>query len=255
MNCAINTSSLNIGYGKNVILKNIDIKLEYGTTAALIGCNGVGKSTLLKTLTGELQPIGGNVSIDGTSISSLTKKQLALKMAIVTTQMLQTGGLRVREVVGMGRHPHSGIFAHLSSTDLQIIEDAMQSVDILFKADSYMADLSDGERQKAMIARALAQDTPIIVLDEPLSFLDPASRIEIITLLKTQSQKRNKAIVFSTHDVAQAVRMADNIILITASGEIHQNTPAQIIASGQINNLFSKKRVIFDIIQNDFVPL
>lgn len=217
-----------------------------------MGQNGAGKSTLIKTITGEIPPLKGEIRIEGKSLHDYTRKQLARKIALVTTDPVQAGGLTVRELVGLGRQPHTGFFGRLSDDDNNAVADAMRQVGISHKADDYIANLSDGERQKALIARALAQDTDIIILDEPFSFLDVASRVEILALLIDSARKKKISILFSSHDVAQALRMADKIILFS-NDRIITESPEKLIKSGEINNLFTDRNVTFDPIQNDFI--
>ena len=179
MKALLATHSLSIGYKHTTILKDINISIFPAEVVSLLGSNGIGKSTLLKSLTGEIDAISGSVEIDNTPLKNLSNKALSQLIAIVTTERVQAGGLKVEELVSLGRHPHTGFFGKLSQKDKQIAMEAMQSVGIYHKKDSFTSELSDGERQKMMIARAIAQQTPIIILDEPFSFLDTASRIEI----------------------------------------------------------------------------
>jgi iron complex transport system ATP-binding protein len=249
----LSVSNLAVGYGKKVILSDLNLSLVAGEVVALIGRNGAGKSTLLKAITGELPPISGDVEVDGTDIKQYSRKRLAKHIAIVTTERMMAGGMRVEEIVAMGRHPHIGLFGILSKEDKQIVHDAMVAVDILYKRDTYFAELSDGERQKCMIARALAQQSPIIILDEPFSFLDPAARIEIMSLLKSIAREKNAAILLSSHDVAQAARMADKIWLLGADKSIIADTPDTLMRNNLMDKMFNKKNIVFDVTQHDFV--
>lgn len=250
---SLQTNDLTIGYKDTVIASGLDITLFPGKVTAMLGENGAGKSTLIKTLTGEIKPLGGSIEICGKPLESYTPASLAKTIAIVTTGDIQAGGLRVKELVGLGRQPHTDFFGRLSAYDKRIVEEAMQSVGISHKADSYVATLSDGERQKALIARAIAQQTPLILLDEPFSFLDVASRVEILSLLIGSARENGTTILFSSHDVAQALRMADDILLFTPESGVTQASPLQLISSGRIKDLFPDRDVIFDSTQNDFV--
>lgn len=250
---AIKVENLCIGYGGKPILEKVNLELRKGEVVALLGANGTGKSTLIRSLSRELKALEGKIFIEGRDIRDFTQKQLAETMAIVTTDRTMASGMRVHEIVEMGRHPHNGIFARISASDREIVDNAMKIVGIDYKRNSYFAELSDGERQKTMIARAIVQQSDIILLDEPFSFLDPSARIEIMDVLKQIARRRNTAIMLSSHDVAQAVRMADRLFLLTLDKKIVGGTACDLIENGTINHLFKSKMVIFDRTQNDFV--
>lgn len=250
---AIKTLGLGIGYKKIPIIEGLNLELRKSTLTSLTGSNGIGKSTLLKTMTGELRPIAGEVFLYGKNIRDYSRKELSRMMAIVTTSPILAGGLTVREIVEMGRHPHTGMFGFLSDDDRRIVDKAMEFVGITHKERSFAASLSDGERQKTMIARAIAQDTPIIVLDEPFSYLDVAARIEILDLLGDLAHKEKKTILFSTHDVSQALRMSDRIWLVAKDRTLTDTTPAEAIKKGLLDNLFDSKKVVFSSDETDFV--
>lgn len=247
----LETRDLTIGYRRRPLVDDLSFTLNRGELTALIGRNGVGKSTLLRTLTGELPPVRGEVLLGGKPLRSWTRRQMASLVAIVTTDPVQAGALTVRELVSLGRDPHTGITGRLSADDRRIIDKAMSDTGIDYKADDYIACLSDGERQKALIARALAQDTPLVVLDEPFSFLDVSARVEILGLL-TALCREGKSIVYSSHDVSQALRMADRIWMLTPQREFVSGTPRELIDSGNIGRLFDTPGVKFDPSQNDF---
>lgn len=250
---ALRTEHLAVGYKGTALLKDLDLQLRYGEVVALVGQNGVGKSTLLRTLTGEQKPIAGEIYIEGQLLTVLSRRELARKIAVVTTDRDVAGGLLAREIVYMGRHPHTDLLSRFSETDHNAVEDAMRLTGIVHKSSSRYDELSDGERQKVMIARALAQQTPVIILDEPFSFLDTAARVEILDLLKRLAAERNTAILFSSHDVAQALRMTDYMWLLTPQRELLRGTPQQLIANKGIERLFPGNVVHFDAVQNDFV--
>lgn len=253
MDTLLTTQNLSVGYKNHTILSNINISIGKGEVISLLGANGIGKSTLLKTLIGELPPISGNIFVNEKDISSISQKSLSKLIAIVTTDKVQVGGLKVHELVKLGRHPHTGFFGKLSDIDIEVAQKAMKAVGIAHKKNSFLSELSDGERQKAMIARAIAQQTPLIILDEPFSFLDTASRIEILSLLKQISRQNQVGILLSSHDVSQAMRMSDRIILIDKNRQIFYGTPTQVVESSVIQNLFANDKIIYDSIQSDFV--
>lgn len=248
----LKTINLTVGYN-SPLLPPIDVEVNSGEVIALLGMNGIGKSTLLKTLTAELKPISGEVEICGQKLESYSRKRLASRIAIVTTDRISAGGLTVEEIVSLGRQPHTGWFGHLSGKDKSIVDEAINAVGIVHKKGEYFSRLSDGEKQKTMIARTLAQEAPLIILDEPFSFLDTASRIEILSLLKRLASEKGVGVVFSSHDVAQAVRMADKIWLADANGGFTHDSPENIVKTNSIGRMFNNRNVIFDSLQNDFI--
>ena len=212
---------LGIGYrnGKSIttVHKGLDFRLRCGELTCLLGANGAGKSTLLRTLAAAQPPLDGELTLLGKPISGYSERERSRTIGVVLTDKTQTGGLTVYELVALGRQPHTGFFGRLHHTDKEIIEHALYAVGILNKARRYMAELSDGERQKAMIAKALVQECPLILLDEPTAFLDVVSRIEIMTLLHRLAAEEKKAILLSTHDIEQALVLSDRLWLLTRS--------------------------------------
>lgn len=254
-NKAITLTDVTIGYGSKIIASHISASLNYGQVCALIGCNGSGKSTLLRSITAQIPTVSGNIYMAGKNIHKIGRKEMAQVASIVTTEQISGQDLTVADVVGMGRYLHTGLIRHFSSNDTRIVNQAMKQAGIFHKKNALMAHISDGERQKTMIARALAQESKIIILDEPFSFLDPAARIEILNLLITLARTENKAVLLSTHDVAQALRMLQQIWLLLPNQQFMQGTPKELIDKGIIDNVFENKSVKFDKNQNDFVIL
>lgn len=249
----IEAQELSIGYNGKTVADSLSVQLRAGELVALLGKNGIGKSTLIRTLCGELPPLKGSVNIRGVSLDRIPRKRLARELAIVTTESLQAGALKVREIVGLGRQPYTGMFGRLNGDDEEFVIQSMENTGIAYKADAYFAELSDGEKQKTMLARALAQDTDIIILDEPFSFLDVASRVEILALLRQLAHDRGKGILFSSHDVSQSLRMSDRVMLFTHDRELISGTPADLIGSEAVSRLFDVRNVVFSKDQYDFV--
>ena len=244
---------LSVGYGRRTVVEDATTSVGGSQVIALVGANGCGKSTLLKTISGELRPVAGSVMIGGRNLSEMSGRELASKVAIVTSGAEAAGGgLRVRQLVSLGRQPYTGFFGKLSASDTRIINEAMEATGISGKQDAYVATLSDGERQKAMISRAIAQQTPFLLLDEPFSFLDPAARIEIFAMLGRLASAEGKLIVLSTHDIAQALRMVGRLWTI-ADGRFLSLTPREIIGTGTINRLYPGRDVTFDPEAGDFL--
>jgi len=246
----LSTQHLSVGYrnGKQTItlLHDLNLTLQQGQLVAMLGQNGAGKSTLLRTLTCDLPPIEGSIAIQNTDIAQLKPRERARLLSLVSTERIQAGALTVTELVGLGRQPHTGFLGRLNHEDRQIIDQAMTDAGIAHKANSYVADLSDGERQKAMIAKALAQQTPIIILDEPTAFLDVASRIETMRLLQTLAHDQDKTILLSSHDVSQSLMLADALWLITSQREVLTGTPQSLIDEGAMNCLFDNPAIHFN---------
>jgi len=244
------THDLAVGYrnGKNTVtlLQGLNLKLEKGKLVALLGQNGAGKSTLLRALTCDERPLEGSIEIDGQNLLEMSQKNRSRLIGLVSTERIQAGALTVRELVGLGRQPHTGFMGRLDDEDRKIVQQAMEDSGIVNKADEYMASLSDGERQKAMIAKALAQQTPIIILDEPTAFLDVASRIETMRLLRTLAHDRGKAVLLSSHDISQSLMLADELWLITTDRQVITGDTRTLVDSGAMDRLFTNRSIHFN---------
>lgn len=252
----LNAKDLTVGYRKgnstSPVISGLNLSLCRGKLVALIGANGIGKSTLLRTLVGNQPPLEGEVSISGIRIGEISRKDLSLLLGIVNTERTQAGALTVREVVSLGRQPYTGFLGILSKNDKSIVEKAMQDAGILHKASSFLAELSDGERQKVMIAKALAQCTPIIILDEPTAFLDVASRMETMLLLHNLAHKQNKAVLLSSHDLSQSMMLADELWVVTNDRKIISGNTEDVVLSGAMDSIFASSIISFDLLQGDF---
>ncbi len=249
-NAILTTHDLAVGYrnGKQqvTLLSGLDLVMEKGKLVALLGQNGAGKSTLLRALTCDERPLIGAIEVNGKDLLTMSQKDRSRLIGLVSTERIQAGALTVRELVGLGRQPHTGFLGRLDDEDRAIIQQAMTDSGIISKADEYMASLSDGERQKAMIARALAQQTPIIILDEPTAFLDVASRIETMRLLQTLAHERGKAVLLSSHDISQSLMLADELWLITTDRQVLTGNPSKLVAEGAMDRLFENRSIHFN---------
>lgn len=224
----ISLSHLSVGYtASQALISDVNVELQSGQLHCLIGRNGIGKSTLLKTLTGFLPKLSGNLLLDGQGIETFTQQALARKISIVLTQKPDVLNLTVAEVIGLGRSPYTGFFGKLRVRDCAVVDDAIRSVGIEPLRHRMIQTLSDGERQKVMIAKALAQETPIILLDEPTAFLDFPSKAETFQLLRSMTHEKDKLIVLSTHDLELAVRFAD-CLLEVEEGSLHTVTATEV---------------------------
>jgi iron complex transport system ATP-binding protein len=209
---------LTVGYGKGknrkIVHSGLSLDLRQGSLTCLLGPNGAGKSTLLRTLGGTQAPLSGTIELAGRPLAHYSRRELSKLIGLVLTERATTDALTVEELVGLGRHPHTGFFGRLDATDHAVVAEAMELTGIIAKRRSYIGELSDGERQKAMIAKALAQAAPVIILDEPTSFLDVTSRIEIMHLLRRVAIEQHKAVLLSTHDLEQALLLSDRLWLL-----------------------------------------
>lgn len=215
----ITLSHLSVGYKVgHAVVSDINLALQSGKLASLIGANGVGKSTLLKTLTGFLPKLEGSLLLDGKDISEFSQRALARQISIVLTQKPDVQNLTVEEIVGLGRSPYTGFFGKLHANDQQIVDESITAVGIEKLKNRMIQTLSDGERQKVMIAKALAQQTPVIFLDEPTAFLDFSSKVETFQLLQRMAHEMGKLVLLSTHDLELAVRFSDTLLQVNGDG-------------------------------------
>lgn len=246
----LRAENLRIGYllGKKEIkvCDGMNFELKRGELVALLGPNGAGKSTLLRTLSSSLQPLSGNVLYSGRLLKNISQRDLSRKISVVLTDHTQAGGLTVSELVSLGRQPYTGFFGRLKARDLRLVDEAINSVGLSFKSNSYMAELSDGERQKAMIAKALVQETDVLLLDEPAAFLDVASKLELMALLRQIAVERNCAVLFSSHDVEQALTLSDRLWLMGRDGLLCGGTEDMVL-QGHLSDLFRSDNVRFDL--------
>ena len=251
--------NLTIGYGqgkkRNPVHRHLNFSLKKGELTCLLGEIGSGKSTLLRTLSGTQAPLEGELLLQGKPLSSYSERARSRQIGIVLTDRTQAGGLTVEEVVGLGRQPHTGFFGQLTSHDRRLIQEAMEATGIIHKAKRYTAELSDGERQKAMIAKALVQECPLILLDEPTAFLDVVSRIEIMTLLHRLAVEQQKAILLSTHDIEQALVLADRLWLLSAKEGLQTGMTEDMVLSGKMDTLFPGRNILFDLMHGGYAPV
>lgn len=211
---AITTNRLTVGYRGHRVVEDISLSLPSGRLVCLLGPNGAGKSTLLRTLCGFQPPIEGRVTISGSDITTMNAAEVARLVSVVLTDRPLTPSLTTAEMVGMGRAPYTGFWGRLSDDDRRLVSEAMQTVGIDSLATRRMGQLSDGERQKVMIAKALAQHTPVIVLDEPTAFLDYPSKVAVMKTLARLAHNEGKTILMSTHDLELAAQLGDELMEI-----------------------------------------
>lgn len=227
----ISLSQLSVGYTlSHPVISDINLELRSGQLACLIGENGIGKSTLLKTLTGFLPKLKGSLLLGNRDIESFSQRELARQVSIVLTQKPDVQNLTIEEIIGLGRSPYTGFFGRLRAEDRKVVDDAITTMGIEKLRGRMIQTLSDGERQKVMIAKALAQETSIILLDEPTAFLDFPSKAETFQSLQRMAHERDKLILLSTHDLELAVRFADSLFEVK-SGRLQAVSATEVKAS------------------------
>lgn len=239
--------NLSIGYATHSpIIENINFDIQQGKLVTILGRNGTGKTTLLKTITGFLKPINGNVLIENEDIAKLKTTALALKMSIVNTERIRMNYFSVYDFLALGRFPYTNIIGQLKEGDKQIINDVIDWLGIKHLYKKHLNQLSDGELQKILIARALVQDTPMILLDEPTTHLDLVNRFQIFKLLQRLCHQLKKTIILSTHEVELALDLADKIILIDKKEGLKAANTQDFIENDWISNAFQQEGVVFD---------
>jgi iron complex transport system ATP-binding protein len=255
-NNILHTIHLGIGYSHKKEIKpiasNVNLSLQKGKLIALIGANGIGKSTLLRTLTGIQKPLSGSVILQDRNLSSYNALQLAQAMSLVLTEKLPPSNLTVFELVALGRQPYTNWIGKLSEDDLQKINEAINLTQIRHLCDKKHYETSDGELQKVLVARALAQDTPLIILDEPTTHLDLLHKVSLFRLLKKLTQETGVCILFSTHDIDMAIQLSDEMIVMTP-GNIIQDRPKNLISNGVLDTLFRDENLFFDTEKGKFI--
>lgn len=252
----IKLCGLSTGYrvknGNKIVASDISTEILGGELTCLLGANGAGKSTLLRTLSGFIPPVSGDILINGRSLGSYTSAEMSRILSVVLTERCEIRNMSVEELVGMGRSPYTGFWGRLSKTDMEIVSQSLSMVGILELRHRMVHTLSDGERQKVMIAKALTQQTPIIFLDEPTAFLDYPSKVEIMQLLHGISRETGKTIFLSTHDLELALQIADRLWLMDRNNGVVSGTPEDLSMDGTLGSFFSHKDITFDIEQGLF---
>lgn len=246
MESTVVINGLTIGYGKKVVANNINASIQKGELTCLLGANGVGKSTLLKTLSGFLGKLDGNISIMGKEMETYSPKELSTTLGVVLTDKCEVRNMSVREIVGMGRSPYTSFWGALSKEDYKIVDQAIEMIGITHLSGRMVHTLSDGERQKAMIAKSLAQQTPIIILDEPTAFLDFPSKVEIMQLLHKLTRQAGKTVFLSTHDMELALQIADKVWIMDKKCGFAIGTPEDLAINGALSEFFTRKGIAFD---------
>lgn len=252
----LSTSNLSIGYKTKsstiIIGKNLNVNLREGKLIALIGANGIGKSTLLRTITGIQKPISGTVLLNEKNIHELNSLTLAQNLSVVLTEKLPPSNLTVWELIALGRQPYTNWIGKLTPKDISKVNEAIELTQIGHLKSKMHYEISDGQLQIVLIARALAQDTPLIILDEPTTHLDLLHKVLLFKLLKKLTQETGKCILFSTHDIDLAIQLSDEMIIMTPETVV-QDQPCNLILKGSFNSLFQDEHIVFDSEKGKFV--
>ncbi|MDR1809092.1 MAG: ABC transporter ATP-binding protein [Prevotella sp.] len=257
----LSAQHISIGYAASSYRKGVKLyddlsfDLDAGELTCLLGANGAGKSTLLKTLSAMQPPLSGHIFLHGKSLSKYSESELSRELGVVLTDRTSVGGLTVTQLVALGRYPYTGFFGRLSKNDHAVVEKAMSDVGVAHKAQAYMAELSDGERQKAMIAKTLAQECPVILLDEPTAFLDIASRIEMLELLHQLTAVQGKTILLSTHDVETALLFADRLWLLSRGQGLECGATEDMLFGNSMALFLERENITFDRRTGSFRPV
>ncbi len=247
----LDVKDLEIGYGSprtgfHVVARDLSMRLHPGELVCLVGPNGAGKSTLMRTLAGMQPALAGEVLLDGVNIHRLSSRERARRMSVVLTDTVTAGLLDVEAVVGLGRYPHTGWSGRLGEEDRRVVRWAIEAVGIEDFLRRPISELSDGERQKVMIARALAQEPRVMVLDEITAFLDLPRRVQMMQLLRNLARSSNRAILLSTHDLDLALRSADSIWLMSRDEPLAIGSPEDLVLRGDFESVFVREGVDFD---------
>lgn len=241
---------LEIGYKQKKtnlsVCKHLNAEIVAGEMVCLLGANGAGKSTLIRTISGFQPALSGQATLQQRNLFTLHAKEMALLAAVVLTERVDVPHATVEELVSLGRAPFTGYMGRLQANDKHVVEDAMCKCGIIHKRNHALAGLSDGEKQKAFIAKALAQDTPLIVLDEPTAFLDLPARVEIIQLLREIARTSGRSVLLSTHDLDLAIQMADKLWLLPDGGPLLTGSPEDLLLQNAFQHLFRESSIELD---------
>ncbi|MDR0722298.1 MAG: ABC transporter ATP-binding protein [Treponema sp.] len=246
MNPLLSTISLDAGYGKRAVVENLDVHVLRGQTICLIGPNGSGKSTVLRTLAGILAPVKGAVYLGQREIGRITPAEKAKQLALVLTERLNVNMTSAREIVALGRSPHTDFLGRLSPEDHRMVDEALETVGALDLGERNFTSLSDGEKQKVLIARALAQDPELVILDEPTSHLDIKHKIEVIQILNRLSRERGMTVIMALHDIDIAAKNCQTLLLVKNGKVLAQGKPEDIIGENTIGELYDIEGAAFD---------
>lgn len=237
---------LSVGYNGNSLICDINIGINKGEIVTLIGPNGSGKSTILKSITRQLKVVGGNVFFDDTSLLKLSYKELASKMAVVLTDRIKTELMTCHDIVATGRYPYTGRLGILTQEDERLVEEAMQAVHAQELGNRDFNAISDGQKQRVLLARAICQDPDVIVLDEPTSFLDVKYKLELLSILERMARQKKITVIMSLHEIDLAQKISDKIICVKGETISHYGSPEEVFTEEIIRELYGINNGYFD---------
>lgn len=242
----LRTKGLSVGYGKRIVVENISLETLKGQVIAILGPNGVGKSTIIKTIAGLLSPLQGTVYLDGQDLQELTSKQLARRLSVVLTEPISSGLITVFDIVAIGRYPYTGFLGYLSKRDEKIVRESLHLVNAQDLAYRYFSELSDGEKQKVLLARALAQEPKVIVLDEPTSHLDVKYRVEVMGILHHLASEKGVTVLLSSHEIDLVMKTCDIAVLVKNGEIIAYGPPEEVLKGEKITELYDMRKACFN---------
>ena len=237
-NSVLSAKELSVGYGSEILIRNINLSLYKGKIVTLIGPNGAGKSTILKTLSRQLSPMGGAVYIRKDELSRFKGEELAKKMSLLMTGRVSPELMTCEQAVEMGRYPYTGRLGLLSAEDRMIVSKAMELTAVSDLAERQISRISDGQRQRVMLARAICQEPEILLLDEPTSFLDIRHKLGLLSILRRLVREKELAVIMSIHELDMAMRVSDHVICVGEEGIVKQGTPEEIFTAENISSLY-----------------
>jgi iron complex transport system ATP-binding protein len=247
----LEAKDLSIGYALknevNVLAASINFSLPKGEMVSILGPNGVGKSTLIKTILGQIPALSGTITLENKPLHQFKNSELSQKIAVVLTDKIRLSTLTVKELIELGRVPHTNWLGKLSKEDIEQVDYALASTQTTYIQDQPLNQISDGQLQKTMIARALAQNGDLLILDEPAAHLDLISRFEIMQLLQKIAKEKNKAVLVVTHDLENAIETSDKIWLMQCGHDLISGTPEDLVLNGKINLLFGSHTMKLDV--------
>ena len=239
------------GYGRKALLNHISLHVSPGNVLTLIGPNGAGKSTILKTVTRQLAELGGTIFLEGTAMSRMREEEVARTLAMVMTERLHPEFMTCREVVATGRYPYTGRLGILSAEDWKLVDDAMQLVHAGDTADRNFSQISDGQRQRVMLARAICQEPEILILDEPTSYLDVRHKLEFLSILQKLCREKALTVILSLHELELAEKISDRILCVNGRAEDRIGTPEEVMTDGYITQLYGIRMGSYDEASSD----
>ena len=240
------TQGLRSGYGRHIVVDGVDATIPSGRITVIVGANACGKSTLLKTMARILAPTSGQVLLDGEPIDQIPTRRLATRLGLLPQQPIAPEGIAVADLVGRGRHPHQSMFRSTGAEDRRIVEESLLATRTAELADRSIDELSGGQRQRVWIAMALAQRTPVLLLDEPTTFLDLTHQVEVLDLLTDLNRKRGTTVVMVLHDINLSARYADHMIAMKDGQIVSRGSAHEVLTSRNLNDIFGLKAKVAD---------